>query len=177
MYECVSECGREASTMRRAWPTGGSCVIKKNWNINNNKDPPRILLYEQCYLDNLEVKQLVKKFSPPYCNRIQRSQPLPPPHRSLYLTTSRRISHSLSLQLILMTSSYLNKYGYTCILFLCLIFVVPSIMLYSSEISRTRCNNCVFILRNGFTLHVSGDNLTHHQEYICCIWPQASRLT
>ena len=36
-----------------------------------------------------------------------------------------------------------------------------------SEISPTRCNNCVFILRNGFTLHVSGDNLTHHQEYIC----------
>ena len=29
-----------------------------------------------------------------------------------------------------------------------------------------------FILRNGFTLHVSDDNLTHHQEYICCIWPQ-----
>ena len=27
-----------------------------------------------------------------------------------------------------------------------LIFVVPSIMLYSSEISPTRCNNCVFIL-------------------------------
>ena len=46
-----------------------------------------------------------------------------------------------------------------------LIFVVPSIMLYSGEISPTRCNNCVFILRNGFTLHVSGDNLTHHQEY------------
>ena len=45
------------------------------------------------------------------------------------------------------------------------------------EISPTRCNNCVFILRNGFTLHVSGDNLTHHREYICCIWPQVSRLT
>ena len=58
-----------------------------------------------------------------------------------------------------------------------LIFVVLSIMLYSSEISPTRCNICVFILRNGFTLHVSGDNLTHHQEYICCIWPQLSRLT
>ena len=58
-----------------------------------------------------------------------------------------------------------------------LIFVVPSIMLYSSEISQTRCNNCVFILRNGFTLHVSGDNLKHHQEYICCIWPRVSRLT
>ena len=58
-----------------------------------------------------------------------------------------------------------------------LIFVVPSIMLYSSEISPTRCNNCVFILRNGITIHVSGDNLTHHQEYICCIWPQVSRLT
>jgi len=58
-----------------------------------------------------------------------------------------------------------------------LIFVVPSIMLYSSEIILTRCNNCVFIFRNGFTLHVSGDNLTHHQEYICYIRPQVSRLT
>ena len=48
--------------------------------------------------------------------------------------------------------------------FLYLIFVVPCIMLYSGEISPIRCNNCVFI-RNGFTLHVSGDNLTHHQEY------------
>ena len=53
------------------------------------------------------------------------------------------------------------------ILIFFLIFVVPSIMLYSREISPTRCNNSVFILRNGFTLHVSGDNLTHHQEYIC----------
>ena len=35
------------------------------------------------------------------------------------------------------------------------------------EISPTRYNNCVFILPNVFTLHVSGDNLTHHQEYIC----------
>ena len=33
------------------------------------------------------------------------------------------------------------------------------------EISPTRCNNCVFFIHNGFTLHVSGDNLTHHQEY------------
>jgi len=41
------------------------------------------------------------------------------------------------------------------ICFLYLIFVVPSIMLYCSEISPTRCYNCVFILRNGFTLHVS----------------------
>ena len=55
--------------------------------------------------------------------------------------------------------------------------VKVTIMLFSSEISPTRCNNCVFILRNGLTLHVSGDNLTHHQEYICCIWPQVSRLT
>ena len=46
-----------------------------------------------------------------------------------------------------------------------------------SEISTTRCNNCVFILHNGFTLHVSGGSLTHDQEYICCIWPQVSRLT
>ena len=28
-----------------------------------------------------------------------------------------------------------------------------------------------------FFLHVSGDNSTHHQEYICCIWPQVGRLT
>ena len=34
-----------------------------------------------------------------------------------------------------------------------------------------------FVLRNGFTLHVSGDNSTHHQEYICCIWPQVGRYT
>ena len=34
-----------------------------------------------------------------------------------------------------------------------------------------------FILRNVFTLHVSGDNSTHHQEYICCIWPQVGRYT
>ena len=60
-----------------------------------------------------------------------------------------------------------RKRSATCLLRygLNLIFVVPSIMLHSSEISPTRCNNYVFILRNGFTLHVSGDNLTHHQEY------------
>ena len=46
-----------------------------------------------------------------------------------------------------------------------LIFVVPCIMLYSGEISPTRCNNCVFFSAMVFTLHVSGDNLTHHQEY------------
>ena len=55
--------------------------------------------------------------------------------------------------------------------------VLKNVFLDSSEISSTRCNNCVFILRNGFTLHVSGDNLTHHQECICCIWPKVSRLT
>ena len=32
-----------------------------------------------------------------------------------------------------------------------LIFVVPSIMFYSNEISPTRCNNCVFILRKNLT--------------------------
>ena len=72
-------------------------------------------------------------------------------------------------------AAYLREHP--CIYSPCSIFVVPSIMLYSSEISPTGRNNCVFILRNGFTLHVSGDNLTHHQEYICCIWPQVSRLT
>jgi len=57
----------------------------------------------------------------------------------------------------------------------CIIRILKKV--YSSEISPTRCNICVFILCNGFTLHVSGDNLTHHQEYICCIWPQLSQLT
>ena len=68
-------------------------------------------------------------------------------------------------------------FGQVSVMSVYMIFVVPSIMLYCSEISPTRRNNCVFILRNGFTLHVSGDNLTHHQQYICCIWPQVSRLT
>ena len=56
-----------------------------------------------------------------------------------------------------------------------LIFVVPCIMLYNCEISPTRCKNCVLFF--AMALHVSGDNLTHHQDYICCIWPQVSRLT
>ena len=34
----------------------------------------------------------------------------------------------------------------------------------SGEINQTRCK-IAFILRYGFTLHVSGDNSTHHQEY------------
>jgi len=40
-----------------------------------------------------------------------------------------------------------------------------------------RCNNCGLFFANAFTLHVSGDNPTHHQEYMCCIWPQVSRHT
>ena len=39
-----------------------------------------------------------------------------------------------------------------------------------SEISPTRCNSCVFILRSGFTLHVSGDNLTHHQDFLVFLY-------
>ena len=45
------------------------------------------------------------------------------------------------------------------------------------KIIPTRCNNCVLFFANVFTLHVSGDNPTHHQEYMCCIWPQVSGLT
>ena len=45
------------------------------------------------------------------------------------------------------------------------VYLLLQTALHSSEISPTRCTNCVFILRNGFTLHVSGDSLTHHQEY------------
>ena len=45
------------------------------------------------------------------------------------------------------------------------------------KIIPTRCNNCVLFFANAFTLHVLGDNPTHHQEYMCCIWPQVSRHT
>ena len=45
------------------------------------------------------------------------------------------------------------------------------------KIIPTRCNNCGLFFANAFTLHVSGDNPTHHQEYMCCIWPQVSRHT
>jgi len=88
-------------------------------------------------------------------------------------------SATLSASRILLAEFSFNVSRPTHILTVTLTFVVPSIMIYSSEISPTRCNNCVFILSNGFTLHVSGDNLTHHQQYIhvCCIWPQVSRLT
>ena len=44
-----------------------------------------------------------------------------------------------------------------------LIFVVPCIML-NSEINQQDAT-IAFILRNGFNLHVSGDNSTHHQEF------------
>ena len=60
---------------------------------------------------------------------------------------------------------------------LLVITVLFCVVLPAELISPTRCNNCVFILRNGFTLHVSGHSLTHHQGYICCIWLQVSRLT
>ena len=45
------------------------------------------------------------------------------------------------------------------------------------KIIPTRCKNCGLFFANAFTLHVLGDNLTHHQEYMCCIWPQVSRHT
>jgi len=52
----------------------------------------------------------------------------------------------------------------------------------------TGCNNKVvnnsnkmqqmrFYYSQWLTLHVSGDNLTHHQAYISCIWPPVSWLT
>ena len=45
------------------------------------------------------------------------------------------------------------------------------------KIIPTRSNNCVLFFTNAFTLHVSGDNPTHHQEYMCFIWRQVSRHT
>ena len=46
-----------------------------------------------------------------------------------------------------------------------------------SENNSNEMQQLRFILRRCFTLHVSGDNPTHHQEYMCCIWPQVSRHT
>ena len=45
-------------------------------------------------------------------------------------------------------------------------------MLYMAkgEISTTRWT-IGFFIHIGFNQHVSDDNLAHHQEYICCIWP------
>ena len=94
-----------------------------------------------------------------------------------YVTTIPSSNVFFSALIIIFYLKSITCHSWSLKLLLFLIFVVPSIMLYNSEISPTRCNNCVFILCNGFTLHVSGDNLTHHQEYICCIWPQVSRLT
>ena len=38
--------------------------------------------------------------------------------------------------------------------------IIRSTMLYIQQDAKI-----AFFIRNGFTLHVSGDNLTHHQEY------------
>ena len=46
-----------------------------------------------------------------------------------------------------------------------------------SENNSNEMQQLRFILRKCFTLHVSGDNPTHHWEYMCCIWPQISRHT
>ena len=37
-----------------------------------------------------------------------------------------------------------------------LLCIFPTMVAFSSEISPTRCNNCDFILRNGFTDDVAG---------------------
>ena len=46
-----------------------------------------------------------------------------------------------------------------------------------SENNSNEMQQLRFILRKCFTLHVSGDIPTHHQEYMCCTWPQVSRHT
>ena len=127
-------------------------VLSTAWLINAGISPNRLLLDSYSVISNrLSYFKSVISAGNAYC-----------------------FSH---LKHIGLKSSAVHLYTKLLGTFLNLIFVVLSIMLFSSEISPTRCNNCVFILRNGFTLQVSGDNLTHHQEYICCIWPQVSRLT
>ena len=57
-----------------------------------------------------------------------------------------------------------------------LIFVVPSIMLYSGEISPTRCNNCVFYSQWLYSTCFGWQS--HPSSRVqCCIWPQVSWLT
>ena len=57
-----------------------------------------------------------------------------------------------------------------------LIFVVPCIMLYSGEISPTRCNNCVFYSQWLYSTCFGWQS--HPSSGVqCCIWPQVSWLT
>ena len=71
------------------------------------------------------------------------------------------------------------------LLYIFRVFIAPIIRITSkcncsfcSEISPTRCNNCVFILRNGFTLHVSGDNLTiYYLLFTIYYWHIWQKLT
>jgi hypothetical protein len=57
-----------------------------------------------------------------------------------------------------------------------LIFVVPCVMLYSGEISPTRCNNCVFYSQWLFSTCFGWQS--HPSSGVqCCIWPQVSWLT
>ena len=52
-----------------------------------------------------------------------------------------------------------------------LIFVVPSIMLYSGEVSPTRCNNCVFYSQWLYSTCFGWQS--HPSSGVqCCIWPQ-----
>ena len=46
-------------------------------------------------------------------------------------------------------------------------FYFVTIIAHHSNNSQTVQQDATiaFFIRNGFTLHVSGDNLTHHQEY------------
>jgi len=57
-----------------------------------------------------------------------------------------------------------------------LIFVVPCIMLYSGEMSPTRCNNWVFYSRWLYSTCFGWQS--HPSSGVqCCIWPQVSWLT
>ena len=61
-------------------------------------------------------------------------------------------------------------------MYLFLIFVVPCIMLYSGEISPTRCNNCVFYSQWFFSTCFGWQS--HPSSGVqCCIWPQVSWFT
>jgi len=56
-----------------------------------------------------------------------------------------------------------------------LIFVVPCIMLYYSEISPTRCNNCVFYSQWLYSTCFGWQS--HPSSGVqCCIWPQVCWL-
>ena len=91
----------------------------------------------------------------------------------LISTKLREILESSVQQLIHKQFQYLLLLCKTKHTSINLIFVVPGIMLYSCEISPTRCNKCVFYSQWLYSTCFGWQS--HPSSGVqCCIWPQVS---